>query len=61
MGNCASSKIFMGNCVSSKSGVDDKEEKDLILTPNDVNLIKNSWKSIVKGGLAQHGTTMMIK
>lgn len=53
----------MGNCDSTKNDVDDndKEEKNLTLTSSDVYLIKNSWKTIVKGGLVKHGTTMMIK
>lgn len=53
MGNCASSK-FSKDCV-------EKDETRFLLTPQDVTLIKNSWKSVVKSGLAKNGTHMMIK
>lgn len=52
----------MGACTSSKyKDVGEKDDKRFILTPHDVTLIKNSWKVVVKGGLAKHGTSMMIK
>lgn len=58
----------MGNCVASRDkkdggggGGDDKDEARFILTPDDVTQIKNSWKIVVKGGLAKYGTMMMIK
>jgi hypothetical protein len=47
----------MGSCTSNNSSVD---EKDQTLSKNDVEVIRNSWKLVVKTGLGVYGTNMMI-
>ena len=50
----------MGNC-SSGNKEDKNDSKNLVLTPNDITLIRNSWKLVVKEGLGKYGVNMMIK
>jgi hypothetical protein len=53
----------MGGCYS-KNGLTKEEmnEKSLILTENDIKLIRGSWKFVAKDdGLTKYGTNMMIK
>lgn len=53
----------MGGCYS-KNGLTKEEmnEKSLILTENDIQLIRSSWKHVAKDdGLSKYGTNMMIK
>ena len=50
----------MGIC-SSGNVEEANEPKNLLLTENDIHIIKNSWKLIVDGGLSKYGTNMMIK
>lgn len=50
----------MGIC--SSGNVDDKTDtKSLLLTENEIAIIRNSWKIVVSGGLSKYGTNMMIK
>ena len=50
----------MGNC-SSGNKEDKNDSKNVVLTPNDITLIRNSWKLVVKEGLGKYGVNMMIK
>ena len=50
----------MGTCSSGNSE-EVNEQNDLILTPNDIQILKNSWSLVVKDGLSKYGTNMMIK
>jgi hypothetical protein len=47
----------MGTCTSTGSTTDDKDQT---LSTNDIELIRNSWKLVVKTGLGVYGTNMMI-
>jgi hypothetical protein len=53
----------MGGCHSANGLTkDDLNEKNLILSTQEVVLIRNSWKIVSKDdGLVKYGTNMMIK
>ena len=53
----------MGGCYSKKGQAnEDANEKSLILTEQEIKLIKDSWKFVVKDdGLVKYGTNMMIR
>ena len=48
----------MGTCSSSKV---EENNTNLILIPNEIFIIRNSWKLVVEGGLDKYGTNMMIR
>jgi hemoglobin-like flavoprotein len=54
----------MGSCTSAlrnTAKIDRASNSDETLTSNDVELIKNSWKIVVKEGLTKYGVNMMIR
>jgi hypothetical protein len=52
----------MGSCSSMRrSNANEHAEKNLTLTPKDIEHIRNSWKIVVKEGLGKYGVNMMIR
>ena len=50
----------MGSCGSHAGKKSDVDDKDQTLTKQDIELVRHSWKFVVKGGLATYGTNMMV-
>ena len=52
----------MGNCKSgNKEDLKDKQANGTLLTQADIELVKNSWKLVVQGGLREYGANMMMR
>jgi hypothetical protein len=50
----------MGQC-STGNKEESTDAKNQSLTSTELSLLKNSWKPVVKQGLQQNGTNMMIR
>ena len=50
----------MGNCTQGNTE-DFIDIKSQTLTKNDIKIIQDSWKHVVKGGLKEYGVNMMMR
>ncbi len=50
----------MGGC-NSANAKDENNEESLILSPREIDIIRNNWGIVVKEGLEKYGTNMMIR